>query len=268
MQHTLQMSILSDEQLRQRAPAAFAVSPHISRSDRYRFVPTIEVIKALRFEGFYPVSAQQSNCRDDARVDFTKHMIRFRRDDEPVDSLVPEVVLVNSHDGTSGYQLIGGLFRFICCNGLMLSNRFESVSVLHRKDQVRNVIEGSYRVIQEARKGLAQAREMSQLLLTYDEQRLLAASVHAERFGHSEIGKLIQAEELLKAKRKDDLRNDLWTTTNRLQEYALGGGVRAWDRSKRSRRVSMRAVNGIDQTIHLNRTIWGFADQLMELKAA
>jgi hypothetical protein len=268
MQHSLQMSIMSDEQLRQRAPAAFAVSPHISRSDRYGFVPTSDVIKALRAEGFYPVSAQQSNCRDDARVEYAKHMIRFRRDDAPVDSLVPEVVLVNSHDGTSGYQLIGGLFRFICCNGLMLSNRFESVAVLHRKDQVRDVIEGSYRVIKEARKGLEQAREMSKVLLTHDEQRLLAASVHAERFGHSEVGKLIAAEELLKAKRKDDLRNDLWTTTNRLQEYAIGGGLRAWDRSKRYRRVTARAVTGIDQTIHLNRAIWGFADRLMELKAA
>lgn len=30
---------------------------------------------------------------------------------------VPEIILVNSHDGSSSYQLLSGFFRFVCSNG-------------------------------------------------------------------------------------------------------------------------------------------------------
>ncbi|EBA7968526.1 DUF945 domain-containing protein, partial [Salmonella enterica] len=32
---------------------------------------------------------------------------------------VPEIILLNSHDGSSSYQMVPGLFRFICTNGLV-----------------------------------------------------------------------------------------------------------------------------------------------------
>ena len=34
---------------------------------------------------------------------------------------VPEVVFLNSHDGTSAYQLRMGIFRVVCTNGLIVS---------------------------------------------------------------------------------------------------------------------------------------------------
>ncbi|EEF6566847.1 DUF945 domain-containing protein, partial [Salmonella enterica] len=30
-----------------------------------------------------------------------------------------EIILLNSHDGSSSYQMVPGLFRFICTNGLV-----------------------------------------------------------------------------------------------------------------------------------------------------
>ncbi|MBV8275090.1 MAG: DUF932 domain-containing protein, partial [Verrucomicrobia bacterium] len=33
----------------------------------------------------------------------------------------PEVVLVNSHDKSSAYQLHCGLFRLVCTNGMVIS---------------------------------------------------------------------------------------------------------------------------------------------------
>ncbi len=28
-----------------------------------------------------------------------------------------EIILINSHDGASSYQMLAGAFRFVCCNG-------------------------------------------------------------------------------------------------------------------------------------------------------
>jgi hypothetical protein len=36
--------------------------------------------------------------------------------------LTPEIVLLNSDDRSSGYQLHAGLFRFVCANGLMVAD--------------------------------------------------------------------------------------------------------------------------------------------------
>ena len=60
-----------------------------------------------------------------SRSEHTKHMIRFRHADSLPsvavgDSLV-EVVLVNSHDGTSSYKLMAGIFRLVCSNGMVVS---------------------------------------------------------------------------------------------------------------------------------------------------
>jgi hypothetical protein len=48
------------------------------------------------------------------------------------DSLV-EVVLVNSHDGTSSYKLMAGIFRLVCWNGMVVSESMQdSIAVRHK----------------------------------------------------------------------------------------------------------------------------------------
>lgn len=37
----------------------------------------------------------------------------------------------NSHDGTSSYQMIAGMFRFVCCNGMVAGEIHNDVRVRH-----------------------------------------------------------------------------------------------------------------------------------------
>ena len=270
MNFSLQNAMLSNAMLARHAPSAFAQSPHSTRSARYGFVPTSEVINALRHEGFYPVAATQAASRDEDRLAHAKHMIRFRRDDEPVDGLVPEVIMVNSHDGSSGYQLMAGLFRFVCLNGLMLSVNYRQINVAHRKEAVRDVIEGSYSVIKQARLGMAQATAMSRVELNRDEQMLIAIAAHRERFAKSSFAASFTPEMMLGARRPQDKANDLFTVMNRIQEHSIRGGLSVWERSKQNRmqKRTTRQVQGIDQSVDLNRKIWQYAEQMLALKAA
>ena len=57
--------ILTDDEVRQRAPSVFAEAPHETRSQRYAYIPTVSVLTALRKEGFQPVFAAQSKTRDE-----------------------------------------------------------------------------------------------------------------------------------------------------------------------------------------------------------
>ena len=137
-------SPLTDEQIRAVAPSIFAAEKHVSRSDRYTYIPTGEVLTALRKEGFEPFMVCQTRVRQDDRRDFTKHMVRMRHATQVNDAEANEIVLLNSHDGTSSYQLISGLFRYVCSNGLVFGDTFSDVRVHHKGQIVDNVIEGAF----------------------------------------------------------------------------------------------------------------------------
>jgi hypothetical protein len=115
-------SDLSLDYLRSRAPAAFASHRSERTGDHYVFISTHELVQALMDAGFHPTDARQRRSRGE-RLGYARHMIRFRQagEDLRVVDCTPEIILINSHDATSAYQLRGGLYRFVCCNGLVLS---------------------------------------------------------------------------------------------------------------------------------------------------
>ncbi|MBB4225871.1 hypothetical protein GGD71_006684 [Variovorax guangxiensis] len=96
---------LSDDQIRTVAPSIFAQAPHGSRSQRYSYIPTASVLRELRGEGFEPFMVCQTRVRQEGRRDFTKHMIRLRHASQINGREANEIILLNSHDGTSSYWL-------------------------------------------------------------------------------------------------------------------------------------------------------------------
>ena len=106
---------LSDDQIRAVAPSIFADAPHESRSQRYSYIPTATVLDKLRGEGFEPFMVTQTRVRQEDRRDYTKHMLRLRHASQINGREANEIILLNSHDGTSTYLR----FAFMCdhCGG-------------------------------------------------------------------------------------------------------------------------------------------------------
>src|SRR4249919_4152180 len=108
---------LAEEQMRLAAPSIFAQGKHTSRSERYTYIPTIEVLRGLRKEGFEPFMVAQSKSRIEGKTEFTKHMIRMRHAGQvQAKPEANEIILINSHDGASSYQMLAGVFR-LCLAG-------------------------------------------------------------------------------------------------------------------------------------------------------
>lgn len=133
------------------------------------------------------------------------------------------------------------------------------------------MIEGTYRVLGEAERTLVAPQDWSTLRLNRDERDILADAAHVLRFGDSEGGTTtpIKAEQLLIPRRHDDRADDLWTVWNVVQENAIKGGLRGVGRDDlgRPRRVTSRAVNGIDQDIKLNKALWLLGERMAALKS-
>jgi hypothetical protein len=145
---------LSEDQMRAAAPSIFAEGKHASRSERYTYIPTIDVLRGLRKEGFEPFMVAQGASRVEGKAAFTKHMIRMRHHCDRFGQVqtrpeANEIILINSHDGASSYQMLAGMFRFVCCNGLVVGEVVEDIRIPHKGNIQGEVIEGAFRVLDE-----------------------------------------------------------------------------------------------------------------------
>ncbi|MDE0855062.1 MAG: DUF932 domain-containing protein [Nevskia sp.] len=256
---------LSDEQIRTVVPSIFADAPHESRSERYSYIPTAAVLTELRKEGFQPFMVCQTRVRAEDRRDFTKHMIRLRHANQINAREANEIILLNSHDGTSSYQLLAGMFRFVCKNGLVCGDTVADVRVPHKGDVAGHVIEGAYQVLG----GFAHAPEsresMQAITLDAGESEVFARAALALKYDDPAKPAPITESQILMPRRVDDRRPDLWSVFNRTQENLLKGGLQG--RTANGRRQQTRPVQGIDSDIRLNRALWLLADGMRQLKA-
>ena len=260
---------MTDDVLRARAPSVFATEPWGGMSDRYEFIPTIDLVQALRKNGFSPVDAIQSRSRIEGKAEFTKHMLRFRPEEAQhlrmVGDTIPEIVLVNRHDGASGFQLMAGLYRLVCNNGLIVSaGSIGEIRVRHTGDIRDNVIEGSYRVIEEMPKIGPLVQRMQQAAVAPPQALAIAAAARALRW-EDQAECPIQDEQLLRIRRQDDAAANLWMVMNRIQENMMQGGLRG--KGSTGKRYTTRAVGGVSENVKLNRDIWALGEEALEILA-
>lgn len=256
---------LSNDTIAQYAPSVMAAAAHESRGDRYGFIPTVQVLDGLRAEGFQPYEVRQTCVRDKSRKEFTKHMVRLRHASQIGDqgAEVPEIILINSHDGTSSYQLLAGVFRFVCSNGLIAGDVCNDIRIRHSGNVVDDVIEGATRVLDNLQIATDRIEQYKGINLSTEEQHVFASAALQLRW-EPESTPVVPAS-ILSPRRYEDRKSDLWTTFNRVQENLIDGGVRG--RSTTGRRMSTRAVGGVNENVKLNRALWSLADGLANLKS-
>ncbi|CAB3734156.1 hypothetical protein LMG27174_06089 [Paraburkholderia rhynchosiae] len=109
-------------------------------------------------------------------------MLRLRHADQISGREANEIILLNSHDGSSSYQMIAGMFRFVCQNGMVCGDTIGDIRVPHKGDVVGEVIEGAFRVLHSF-EGVAQQRErMAAAVLDEGEQTAFARAALALRY--------------------------------------------------------------------------------------
>ena len=256
---------LTDDQIRRVAPSIFAEEAHESRSSRYRYIPTSTVLTHLRQEGFQPFMVAQTRVRDESRRDFTKHMIRLRHASQIDAAESNEIILLNSHDGSSSYQMLAGMFRFVCMNGMVCGHAEQDIRVRHNGDVVGEVIDGAFTVLEEFERITEERDAMRAITLNPGEEAAFAHAALSLKYDTETAPAPITESQVLRPRRRDDARDDMWSTFNRVQENLLKGGLRG--RSATGRTTRTRPVQGIDQDVKLNRALWLLAEGMRRLKA-
>ena len=246
--------MLTLETLRNLTPSVFSTSPSPKMSNKYTFVPTIEILENFDREGWKVYSAKQLGGGQ-----FSSHELRLRNGDLPQvgDSLV-EAVIRNSHNGLSAFSVSSGLHRLVCSNGLTVPTSVaDSISVKHMKfdmGMVREITD------QFAERLPVIQRSVGKMETTFLEEEKLVDFVNKAALIRWEKGSLpkINVEDFLRPERDGDVGNSVWKTFNVIQEKFVRGGLKY--QSKKGRFTSMKELKNFQNINKINTNLWELAE--------
>lgn len=243
-----------------RLPRAVnAATPAPTMSERYQFVDTRAIVQRFAEEGWQLAAAQVASPsrRDGA---YAKHSLDFRHPElAPMRGTVPRILVINSHDGTSAARVMGGAYRFVCSNGLVIGTTFAAESVRHIGDAAADLIHRMRALARNTERLYTQIDRWANKDLTRAQRAEFARFAAHLRWG--DAGRF-NSDEVLQVRRVEDDAGDLWSTFNRVQENTIRGGLTGLSRSGRA--ATSRPLVEITRSAEYNAQLWRLAEEVAE----
>ena len=256
---------LTNEQLKNLAPTLFTQKPHFDVSEKYHFIATIEVIEEIKANNWYPVTVSQATVRDEEKEGYQQHCVRFRHFEDlinPSDNAV-ELLLFNSHDRSKAFSITAGIYRFVCANGLVISNNvFNSYKIKHIGDRNNDVDTAVKNITAIKSTLLEHVKTFESITLNENEKQSFANSCIGLRF---EEHLQIDTSDLLIPHRDEDMKDDLYTTLNILQENLIRGNIQGVNKDT-GRKFTSKAITSISKDVSLNQGLWDMAEKIAMIK--
>lgn len=243
------------EQIKQNTPSVFATSPSNKMSNKYVFVPTLDILDNFQREGWNVSSAKQTG-----KGIHSVHELRLRNGELPKvgDSLV-EAIIRNSHNGYATLSVSAGLHRLVCSNGLTVPTSLaESFNVKHQRfdlDDVKRLTEsfaGKLPIIQDS-VGRMMGKELS------DKERIdfIKQAINL-RWKSGHVPTTLDVMSIVHPRREEDMGKDVWTTFNVIQENFVKGGLKYT--TDKGRKTELRGLKSIMAVSQVNTKLWELAD--------
>lgn len=261
--------ITIDAEVRKEFPAIFNHKPGQHLSDKYQLYRSDELIERMSDKGMKLVEiAQQLARQRDPRTQL--HTLRFQPLDTPpqfgVNDSVPEVVILNGHDGRNRFRAEAGIFRFICSNGMVVSD-MELGKVVRRHFGANNTFDKVAEIVAELpdviNKMHGKILDWSALTLNEQEQTMLALELIKARQAPDWVTSAHVLEAKRDAEQPVDGQRSLWTTFNVLQENLTNAEVSGKEGDRRS---SLRPIQGAWRNVQANEALWSTADAYYSAK--
>lgn len=243
----------------QSLPAVYEGQPSSHLSEKYFFIPTTQLIEDMGNLGWYVHRATQVNSRvkDPKSV---KHQINFRhlshKDEKVVGDLIPEIIVINSHDGGSCFTLNTGVYRLVCGNGLCVPvGNISNLRIKH-KDYTYEKLREQIIMLQDNLPNLVPVIESLQSKVITHEQAVEFVQ-KAIKLRFKDDGGEYDVKSILRPKRPEDEGMSMWLIFNRVQEKLQKGGFGYTTINGTSRTV--RPITAIDQVLNLNIELFQLA---------
>ena len=281
-------SYLSKNELKEIAPSIFSTKPSPEVSKKYSHIPTDKLIDDMELLGWRPIDAKEVKARQKTTMGFQKHLVVFRNPDivinqmpnnivesstsptgyrktdgtfakkNPIDTVFPQILLTNSHDGKNAFTFTAGLFRMICENGLVIStNEFEKVSIRHMgydfdelQKQVTEMVEQLPLTVESMNKMIETTMDQNSIVK-------FAKDMLAVRFPEDELRRItIDMDDFITPVRNEDKGDDLWSVFNVIQEKIIEGD---FEYTVGTKHRKARQIKNFKQDMDLNSKMFDVA---------
>jgi len=245
---------------------------HDSRSKKYNFINSQDIINQIVGNGFEHITTSFANTRKASKKGFQKHIMIFEHPKFLVDEGNKlQLLVTNAHDGSSSLKFNLGVFRTVCANGLVVGDSFHEVRILHsgiNRSIYTTVLDD---ILKQSGNYVEMIRKMRSIQLT--SKQMVELKDVAAKLRFRDIGKLkeVSSFQFLDFKRNEDSGTDLWTVFNVVQEKMIRGGIKytyTKDEIRDNKVISItknsttRAIKNFKQVEQLNKQLWNIAEKL------
>ena len=258
-----------------RATGAMAAAHAASTvSARYTFMPTSILVSEIeKNTDWVAVRKGESNVRNPLHLGFQKHFVKFRRRNDieafqrgtvDVGSIIPELTMVNAHNGLGSLEAHAGGERVVCKNGLIAPDSIiQSVRVRHTNQDMAKVLEIIQGFASQMDVVVGRVKVYRSIILDQDEVMAFAANAATIRSKY--YTNRVVSESLLGVHRAEDSGENLWNVFNRVQEnlirgYAQVNGVR----KGKAVITKSRAIASIPVSMGLNKDLWSLCEDFAQ----
>lgn len=234
-------------------------------SPRYSHITSTRIADTLRQAGWEFSDGTTRRARTPERAAHAAHVLRFRNPALPtINGNIIEAVMLNSHDGSTAFQLGFGVYRIACANGLVVCTQsLGAIRLIHSGLNLDAVFNAATKLTDRAPEVAATVERWSNTRLDLEQYMTLGTRLGQARWGE----RFVEAPDILRARRPEDCHDDLWTVFNRGQESILRGGIDVTLRKpvtvEGEETISTRratAIRGAMKQLRLNESLFEIAE--------
>jgi len=252
---------LTQEQIKKIAPSVFTEQGAESTSDKYSHISTNCIIDDMALLGWNVVDVKEVKARK--QIGYQKHLVVFRNNDiiidgDDGDTVYPQILLTNSHDGKNAFTFTAGLFRMVCENGLVISTQeFESMKIRHYGYDFETLQATIKEMVEKLPLTVDSMNKFKSTKLNDEQAKDFASKAIALRFPEEELSNIhVDVDGLLLPTRNEDQGDDLWSIFNVIQEKLVHG---MFNYSYANKNRKARRIKNFRQDMVLNEKLYDLA---------
>ena len=191
--------------------------------------------------------------------------MRFRHFDDllrPQDNAV-ELLLFNSHDRSKSFSISAGIFRFVCSNGLVISDTiYDTHKIKHLGERKNDVAHAVANITAIKPRLMQKVKQLESIELSEFEKESFAKYSIPLRFEeHLEV----DHKDLLIPHREEDKKDNLYTVMNVIQENLLRGNVSGTNKDT-GRKFTSKEITSISKDLEINQNLWSLTEHIASIK--
>ena len=255
---------LSKDVIRQIAPSVFTEKADASSTSKhYVHIPTEQVIDDMSSLGWGVVDAKQVKARKNQG--YQKHMVVFGNNDLVIegqdgDTVMPRILMTNSHDGKNAFQFQAGLYRLVCSNGLVIADaEFANMKIRHMGYDLTELKSVILRSLKNFPLTVECMNKLKTKQLSEEEKMEFAEKALRTRLPESQLSTFTfdNIQDLLKPTRIEDSGDDMWSVYNVIQEKIIHGMFETYGTRGKVRKA--RKIKNFRQDTKVNQELYKLA---------